>query len=175
MSNDFEIPPFHSLVAPSSCMLHWGKHLHTMQRFTSQCRNVCMFLETRLPESLCAADIAKIALSASILINNTWHKRFWELVFEREEGCESFPRLKNNSQVAEWNILLQSLYQIIFDFLWRWTEERQDNHQVQFWNCVEYFLFFEQFVQESSNTSINKFWRVTIFWENFFECFDFFV
>ena len=95
MSNDFEIPPFHSLVAPSSCMLHWGKHLHTMQRFTSQCRNMCMFLETRLPESLCAADIAKIALSASILINNTWHKGFsGNLSLNEKKDASLFPDLK---------------------------------------------------------------------------------
>ena len=52
-----------------------------------------MFLETRLPESLCAADIAKIALSASILITPDTRDS-GNLSLNEKKDASLFPDLK---------------------------------------------------------------------------------
>ena len=67
-----------------------------------------VLLETSFPESLGAADVAKIALSASVLINHTRHKRFGNLVLERKERGKPSSRFENNLKIAERNIFLES-------------------------------------------------------------------
>ena len=73
MSNNFEIFSFHVYMTTSSYMLHRCKHLHAMQGLSSQPRDVGMFLKTGFPESLGAANVAKVALSTGRMINYTRH------------------------------------------------------------------------------------------------------
>ena len=149
-------------MTASPRVLHWGKHLHTMQWFASQGRHVGVLLKTCFPESLGAPDVAKLALSTSILVNYTWRERFWEFVFEGEKGRKSNTRFEHDFQIAERDIFLEGFYQFIFCFPRHWPKKWEDDH-VQFWNCMDNILLFEEFVEEGRHTLVNKFWWIPIF------------
>ena len=85
MSYDLEVLPRDFHMTATSDVLHGCKNLLTIQGLPSQCRHMGVFLKALLPISLRAANIAKIALSASKLVNYTRQKRFWEFVLERKE------------------------------------------------------------------------------------------
>ena len=57
---------------------------HTSERFSSQTWHVDMLWKAFFPKSLSTANIAEVALSASITVYDTRHKRFWDFVLERE-------------------------------------------------------------------------------------------
>ena len=58
-------------VTACSDVLHRCKYLHAMQGLACQSRDVGVFLKTGFPKSLCAANVAKIALSTSKPIYHT--------------------------------------------------------------------------------------------------------
>ena len=75
-----------------------------------------VFFKAFLPKSLCTANIAEVALSASIPVNDTRHKRFWDFILEGEARGQSASSFVDDFEVAEGNDLTKSSNQFVFRF-----------------------------------------------------------
>ena len=143
-------------MTATSDVLHGCKNLLTIQGLPSQCRHMGVFLKALLPISLRAANIAKIALSASKLVNYTRQKRFWEFVLERKTGRQSNASFENDFELAEGNVFLEGSDEFIFHFPRRGSKKRKNYHQVQLWNSVNQFFLLIKFIEKVQDAFINK-------------------
>ena len=82
-------------------VLHWGVNLHPFQFLPSQGRAMSMFFKTLFPVSLSRADVAEVALSARVFVNDTRHKRTGNFVFERETWWQTMRSFENNLEFWE--------------------------------------------------------------------------
>ena len=73
-----------------------------------------MFFKPFFPKSLSTANIAEVALSASIPVNHARHKRLWEFILEGEAGGQSSGSFVENSKVDKWHYLPKTSNQLVF-------------------------------------------------------------
>ena len=99
-----------------------------------------MLFKAFLPKSLSTANIAEVALSTSISVNYTRHKRFWEFILEGKARGQSSRSFVHNFDITERDNLPKGTY---YHFL--------------LWNSVDSNFFFILFVKEIKDTPVNQF------------------
>ena len=116
-----------------------------------------MLFKAFLPKSLSTANIAEVALSTSISVNHTRHKRFWEFILEGKAGGQSSRSFVYNFNVTEWDDLSKCTHQVIFRFPGRCSKKWEYHYHFPFGNSVDRNFFLALFIKEIENTRINQF------------------